>query len=173
MKKLIVSSLVIAGLCTSAFADNITYYGVTNGDSKINSINFSDVSNKGEDYWAKSAIYQITSLGIMQGMSTSSFSPTTKVTNEQAITTILNSMGKASEVNDLKVLSNYWSDKYIKYAMKNGLITEKTVLKLSDVSGNVDAMKKKGVYIRDNAITREEIAMLITKAFSLPASSFK
>lgn len=170
MKKLIVSGLIIAGICTSSFADNITYYGVNGGDKKINSINFSDVSSQGENYWAKSAIYQITALDIMQGMAAGSFSPTTKVTNEQAVTTILNSMGKAKEINELKTVSSHWSDKYIKYAMKNGLITEKTVLKLADISGNLEAMKKKGVYVRDAAITREEVAMLITKAFSLPSS---
>lgn len=171
MKKIIVSSLLIAGICTSSFADNITYYGVNGGDNKINSINFGDVVNQGENYWAKSAIYQITALDIMQGMGTGTFSPTTKVTNEQAITTILNSMGKSDEVNELKMPVNNWSDKYIKYAMKNGLINEKTVLKLSDINGNLEAMKKKGVYVRDAAITREEIAMLITKAFSLSTAT--
>lgn len=170
MKKFIISGLVIAGLCTSAFADNITYYGINEGDKKINSINFSDVSSQGENYWAKSAIYQITALDIMQGMASGSFSPTTKVTNEQAVTTILNSMGKAKEINELKTVSSHWSDKYIKYAMKNGLINEKTVLKLSDINGNLEAMKKKGVYVRDAAITREEVAMLVTKAFSLPTT---
>lgn len=168
IKKFAVTGIVTLGLISGAYAmNNITYYGVANGEQKINSINYKDVLSQGEGYWAKSAIYQISSLDIMQGMDRGIFSPTTKVTNEQAITTVLNSMGKATEVNELNLVSNYWSDKYIKYGIKNGLITGKTVLKLSDTSGNVDALKKKGVYIRDVAITREEMAELIAKAFSI------
>lgn len=172
VKKVVVTSILTLGLISFTYAaNNITYYGISNGEQKINSINFNDVLSQGEGYWAKSAIYQISSLDIMQGMSNGVFSPTTKVTNEQAITTVLNSMGKANEVNDLKVVSNYWSDKYIKYGIKNGLITGKTVMKLSETSGNLEAMKKKGVYVRDAAITREEMAQLIAKAFSLSATS--
>ena len=172
IKKAVVTSILTLGLVSFAYAsNNITYYGILNGDQKINSINFNDVLSQGEGYWAKSAIYQISSLDIMQGMANGVFSPTTKVTNEQAITTVLNSMGKATEVNDQKVISNYWSDKYIKYGIKNGLITGKTVMRLSEIAGNLDTMKKKGVYVRDAAITREEMAELIAKAFSLSSAS--
>lgn len=172
IKKAVVTSILTLGLVSFAYAsNNITYYGISNGDQKINSINFNDVLSQGEGYWAKSAIYQISSLDIMQGMANGVFSPTTKVTNEQAITTVLNSMGKATEVNDQKVISNYWSDKYIKYGIKNGLITGKTVMRLSEIAGNLDTMKKKGVYVRDAAITREEMAELISKAFSLSSTS--
>ena len=116
IKKVVVTSILTLGLVSFTYAINhITYYGISNGEQKINSINFSDVLSQGEGYWAKSAIYQISSLDIMQGMASRVFSPTTKVTNEQAITTVLNSMGKSNEVNDLKLVSNYWSDKYIKY----------------------------------------------------------
>lgn len=172
IKKAVVTSILTLGLVSFAYAsNNITYYGISNGDQKINSINFNDVLSQGEGYWAKSAIYQISSLDIMQGMANGVFSPTTKVTNEQAITTVLNSMGKATEVNDQKVISNYWSDKYIKYGIKTGLITGKTVMRLSEIAGNLDTMKKKGVYVRDAAITREEMAELIAKAFSLSSAS--
>ena len=172
IKKVAVTSILTLGLVSFTYAINhITYYGISNGEQKINSINFSDVLSQGEGYWAKSAIYQISSLDIMQGMASGVFSPTTKVTNEQAITTVLNSMGKSNEVNDLKLVSNYWSDKYIKYGINNGLITGKTVMRLSEISGNLDAMKKKGVYVRDAAITREEMAELIAKAFSLSVTA--
>ncbi len=172
IKKAVVTGIVALGLISGVYAlDNITYYGISSGEQKINSINYKDVLSQGEDYWAKSAIYQISALDIMQGMDSGVFSPTTKVTNEQAITTVLNSMGKADEVNELNLVSNYWSDKYIKYGIKNGLITGKTVLKLADTSGNIETLKKKGVYIRDAAITREEMAELIAKAFSISSES--
>jgi len=172
-KKVLVTGLIISGLITNCFAGNadITYFGLPNGYQKINSVNFLDVLNQGQSYWAKPAIYQIASMDIMSGFSATSFSPTTEVTNEQAVTTLLNATGKSKEVNDIKMLVSGWSDKYIKYAMNNGLITEKIVYRKSDVRGDIDVLKKKGVFIRDNAITREEMATLIYRAFSLPTTS--
>lgn len=172
LKKLLILSTVFMTVTSYSLAvSDITYYGLPNGQEKINSINFADVSDKGENYWAKPAIYQITSLGIMQGFSSDVFSPLTEITNEQAVATILNSMGKASEVEALNVINKTWSDKYIKYAMNNGLISGKIVLKMEDISGKIEAMKDKGVYIRDAAITREEIAKLLVTAFSIPTTS--
>ena len=72
-KKLIVGGLVILSLMTNSLAADITYYGLQNGYSKINSINFTDVLNQGSGYWAKPAIYQISSFGIMNGFSSSAF----------------------------------------------------------------------------------------------------
>lgn len=166
-KKIVAGGLIVASLVTNSFAADITYYGLNDGYSKINSINFSDVSNQGSDYWAKAAIYQVASFGIMNGFSSNSFSPTTAVTNEQAVATILNAKGKEKEVENIKMISNNWSDKYIKYAMNTGLITEKIVYKKADVKGDIGAFKDKGVFIRDLPITREEVATLIYKAFEL------
>jgi len=166
-KKILLSGLIAASLITNSFAADITYYGLNNGYSKINSIKFYDVDSMGSDYWAKPAIYQIASLGVMNGVSSNYFSPTTPVTNEQAVTTILNAKGKGKDVENIKMLANTWSDKYIKYAMNNGLITEKIVYKKSDVKGDIEAFKDKGVFIRDLPITREEVATLIYRAFEL------
>lgn len=150
-----------------AFAADITYSG-TAGNTKVNAIQFQDVKGKGSSYWAAPAIYEMTALSVMNGFSSAVFSPDSYVTNEQAITIVLNALGKANEVQQLKGIANTWSDKYIKYAMSEGLITEKIVMKKADISGNnLEAMKKKGVLVRDNTITREEIAALICRAFSL------
>src|SRR5574344_2110003 len=97
LKRILILSTVFMTVTSYSLAvSDITYYGLPNGQEKINSINFADVLDKGENYWAKPAIYQITSLGIMQGFSSDVFSPLTEITNEQAVATILNSMGKAS-----------------------------------------------------------------------------
>lgn len=170
-KKIIVGGVIALGFISNSFAADITYYGLADGYSKISSINFSDVLSQGDGYWAKPAIYQIASMGIMKGFSSNTFSPTTAVTNEQAVTTILNATGKSKEVENIKMIVNNWSDKYIKYAMNNGLITEKIVYKRSDVKGDIDVLKSKGVFIRDIPITREEVATLIYRAFSLPTTS--
>lgn len=170
-KKIIAYGVIAASLVTSSFAADITYYGLSDGYSKINSINFSDVLNQGEGYWAKPAIYQIASFGIMSGFSSTAFSPTSAVTNEQAVTTILNAKGKAADVDNLKMVVNNWSDKYIKYAMNEGIITEKIVYKKDDIKGDVNTFKDKGVFVRDIPITREEVATLIYRAFSLPTVS--
>ncbi|MBP3284826.1 MAG: S-layer homology domain-containing protein [Clostridia bacterium] len=150
-----------------SFAADVTYYGMSAGDARVNALQFQDVSGKGSSYWAASAIYEMTALSVMNGFSSSVFSPDSYVTNEQAITIVLNALGKADEVQKMKGIANTWSDKYIKYAMNQGLITEKIVMKKSDISGNAEAMKAKGVLIRDYPITREEMAGLICRAFSL------
>lgn len=164
MKKEIVIALGMFGILNSfSIGADITYYG-------LNSSNFSqfqDISNKGSTYWAASAVYEMTSLSVMNGFSTSVFSPDSDVTNEQAVTIVLNALGKAKDVQKLNGISNTWSDKYIKYAMGEGLITEKIVMKKADISKNIEAMKDKGVFVRDYPITREEMAALICRAFSL------
>ena len=166
-KKFFICGLTILGLINSSFAADITYYGLSDGYSKINSINFSDVSAQGNSYWAKPAIYQIAAFSIMSGFSSNTFSPTTSVTNEQAVTTILNATGKAKEVEKINMLVKNWSDKYIKYAMNNGLLTEKVTYKRAEAKGDIDVLKSKGVLIRDIPITREEVATLIYRAFNL------
>jgi hypothetical protein len=166
-KKFFICGLTILGLINSSFAADITYYGLSDGYSKINSINFSDVSAQGNSYWAKPAIYQIAAFSIMSGFSSNTFSPTTSVTNEQAVTTILNATGKAKEVEKINMLVKNWSDKYIKYAMNNGLLTEKVTYKRAEAKGDIDVLKSKGVFIRDIPITREEVATLIYRAFNL------
>ena len=166
-KKFLICGITILGLINSSFAADITYYGLSDGHSKINSIDFSDVLAQGSSYWAKPAIYEIAAFSIMSGFSSDMFSPTTSVTNEQAVTTILNATGKAKEVENIKMLVSSWSDKYIKYAMNNGLLTEKITYKRSEAKGDIEVLKSKGVFIRDIPITREEVATLIYRAFNL------
>ena len=167
MKRFLIFGLTTLCLINNSFAADITYYGLSDGYSKINSIDFTDVLAQGNSYWAKPAIYQIAAFSIMSGFSSDTFSPTTSVTNEQAVTTILNATGKAKEVESIKMLVHNWSDKYIKYAMNNGLLTEKIVYKKSEVRSDIDVLKSKGVFIRDIPITREEVATLIYRAFNL------
>ena len=81
----------------------------------------------------------------MQGMGVNSFSPLTKVTNEQAITTILNSMGKADEVNDLKADPNNFVQMTADQASITGQIFPPT-----DADGKVldtDVINKFIVYV--------------------------
>ena len=166
-KKFLVALGMTILLNQASFAADVTYYGINSGDTRVNALQFQDVSGKGSDYWAASAIYEMTALSVMNGFSSSVFSPDSYVTNEQAITIVLNALGKADDVNKLQGIANTWSDKYLKYAMNQGLITEKIVMKTSDISGNIETMKEKGVLVRDYPITREEIAGLISRAFSL------
>lgn len=171
-KKITVFITIIGMFLNFAFAESdIIYYGLSNGAEKIATINFSDILMQGENYWAKPAIYEITALDVMSGLPGVVFSPSTQITNEQAIATVLNALGKKDEVEKIKSVSTNWSDKYIKYGMNNGIITEKVVMTKKDTGNNLEAMKNRGVYIRDNAITREEIASLVVRAFSIPISS--
>jgi len=166
MKK---SSFLMAALLTlnvASFAeDSITYYGLTNGDTVISNINFSDLKNKAADHWSKPAIYQMAAFGVISGYPNNTFLPGSSVTNEQAITLILNAMGKADEVNSATNVTNNdsWSDKYIRYAIKNGIITEKIVMSKSDIkpSTSIEGLKNTSVLVRDLPITREEVAGMV------------
>lgn len=171
-----VFSIFTVFMLSLSFASDYTlYYGLDTGDSVINKIDFSDVKSKSLDYWAKPAIYQMSALDVISGFSNKTFLPTSELTNEQAITLILKAIGKDSEVNSSKntTANDTWSDRYIRYAMSNGIITEKITMKKSDLksTSNIDAMKKAGVFIRDNVITREEVCGMLARALELTSSN--
>ena len=149
-----------------------TYFGMQNGAAVAQAANFYDVGSMG-DYWAKPAIYQMGALEIIKGMGDGNFAPRQQVTTEQAIALVLNAMGKESEVKDIEIWekTGNWSDTYIKFAMKDGLISEKVVIKKSEAKTDIKALKKSGVLIRDLPITREEVAVLIAKALGLGQSN--
>jgi len=149
-----------------------TYFGMQNGAAVAQSANFHDVGSMGE-YWAKPAIYQMGALEIIRGMGDGNFAPRQMVTTEQAIALVLNAMGKESEVKDVEIWekTGNWSDTYIKFAMNDGLISEKIVIKKSEAKTDIQALKKNGVLIRDLPITREEVAVLIAKALGLGQST--
>lgn len=172
MKK---SSFLLAALLTlnvvSFAEDSITYYGLTNGDTVISNINFKDLQSKSADHWSKPAIYQMAAFGVVSGFTDKTFLPSSAVTNEQAVTLLLNATGKSEEVNKSTNTTNNdsWSDKYIRYAIKNGIITEKIVMKKEDIKGNIsiEGLKNTNVLIRDIPITREEAAGMVSRALNL------
>jgi hypothetical protein len=172
MKK---SSFLVAALMAfnvvSYASDGITYYGLTNGDNVISNINFKDLQNKSAEHWSKPAVYQMAAFGVVNGFPDKTFKPSNAVTNEQAITLILNAMGKADEVNSVtnSTKNDTWSDKYIRYAIKNGIVTEKIVMNKADVksSTSIEGLKNTSVLVRDIPITREEVAGMVCRALKL------
>jgi len=162
---------ILAFNIASFAEDSITYYGLTNGDTVISNINFKDLQNKSADYWSKPAIYQMAAFGVVSGFTDKTFLPNSPVTNEQAITLILNAMGKSEEVNNSNNITknDTWSDKYIRYAIKNGIVTEKIVMSKSDIksSTSIEGLKNTSVLIRDIPITREEVAAIVSRALNL------
>ena len=172
MKKLCIFISFLLLININSFAeDTITYFGLTNGDSVIANINFSDVKSKPQYHWSKPAIYEMAAIGVISGFSNGTFLPSSAVSNEQAITLILNAAGKKDEVNKSTNVTSTdtWSDKYIRYAMKNGIITEKIVMSTAEITRGTDreALKDTGVLIRDSAIKREEVCALLSRAFKL------
>lgn len=172
MKKSCFLMAALLAFNVGAYAvDDITYYGLTNGDTVISNINFKDLQNKSADYWSKPAIYQMAAFGVVSGFTDKTFLPNSSVTNEQAITLLLKAMGKDEEVNQAINITNNdtWSSKYIRYARKNGIVTEKTVMDKADIKSttNIDALKNANVLIRDIPITREEVAGMVSRALDL------
>lgn len=171
MKKLAVLFTLFFLMTFSNAENQIVYQGLNNGNTVINKINFSDVKSKPATHWSNEAIFKMTSIGLISGFENGTFEPSTPVTYEQAITLVIKALGKEDEVNKAtNVTANgLWSDKYIRYAINNGIVTVKNFRGKNEVSAttNVEALKKAGVLIRDAAISREDVAMLVAKAFGL------
>ena len=171
MKKLAMLFTLFFLISLSSAENEVIYNGLNNGNTVINNINFSDVKSKPAEHWSKEAIYKMSAIGLINGFPNKTFEPSTSVTYEQAITLIIKALGKEDEVNKAtNVTANgLWSDKYIRYAMKNGIVTEKIVMSKSDIKSTVDIeeLRSSGVLIRDMAICREDVAKLVSKALGL------
>jgi hypothetical protein len=171
MRKLAIFFLFCFLITFSNAEDKILYNGLNDGDKIISNINFSDVRLKPTTHWSKEAIYKMSGIGLINGFTDGTFGPTDSVTYEQAITLVIKALGKENEASkSTNVTANgNWSDKYIRYAMKNGIVTEKVVMSKNDVgsSTDIEELKNSGVLIRDVAISREDVAKLIAKALGL------
>lgn len=171
MKKLAMTFSLFFAISFS-FAENvITYNGLSDGNKVISNISFSDVKSKPATHWSNEAVYKMSGIGLINGFPNKTFEPSSSVTYEQAITLVIKALGKEDEINkSTNVTANgLWSDKYIRYAMKNGIITEKIVMSKKDIKSgtDVEVLKKSGVLIRDAEITREDVAKLVSKALAL------
>ena len=171
MKKLATIFTLFFLISFSSAENEIIYNGLSNGNTVISKVNFSDVKSRPATHWSNEAVYKMASLGLISGFENGTFAPSSEVTYEQAITLVIKSLGKENEVNkSTNVTTNgIWSDKYIRYAMKNGIVTEKIVMSKADIksSTDIEELKNSGVLIRDAAISREDVAKLVAKALGL------
>jgi len=171
MKKLAIFFMLFLISFSSAEDEIIVYNGLSDGNKIISNIDFSDVKAKPESHWSKEAIYTMSGIGLINGFPNKTFEPASAVTYEQAITLVIKALGKEDEVNKAtNVTANgVWSDKYIRYAIKNGIVTEKIVMSKKDIKATTDVeeLKNSGVLIRDAAISREDVAKLVAKALAL------
>lgn len=171
MKKLATLFTLFFLFSFSVAENQVTYNGLSNGNSIISKISFSDVKSRPTTHWSNEAIYKMASIGLISGFENGTFAPSSPVTYEQAITLVIKALGKENEVNKANNITanGLWSDKYIRYAMKNGIVTEKIVMSKADIKSTTDVeeLKNSGVLIRDIAISREDVAKLISKALGL------
>jgi len=171
MKKLATLFTLFFLISFSSAENEIIYNGLSNGNAVISKVSFSDVKSRPVTHWSNDAIYKMACIGLISGFENGTFAPSSPVTYEQAITLIIKSLGKENEVNkSTNITANgIWSDKYIRYAMKNGIVTEKIVMSKADIKSETDIeeLKKSGVLIRDAAISREDVAKLISKGLGL------
>ncbi|MBE5812528.1 MAG: S-layer homology domain-containing protein [Clostridiales bacterium] len=171
MKKLAMLFTLFFLISFSIAENEIIYNGLSNGNSVISKVSFSDVKSRPATHWSNEAIYKMASIGLISGFENGTFAPSSPVTYEQAITLVIKALGKENEVNKSTNLTanGLWSDKYIRYAMKNGIVTEKIVMSKSDINSatDVEELKNSGVLIRDVAISREDVAKLVSKALGL------
>lgn len=175
MKKLAIFFTLFFLISFSCAENEILYNGLSDGNKRISNINFSDVRSKPVTHWSNEAVYKMAGIGLINGFTDGTFGLTSPVTYEQAITLVVKAIGKESEANKSTntTAGGNWSDKYIRYAMKNGIITEKIVMSKDDIGNKIaiEELKNSGVLIRDDSISREDVAKLISKAFGLTESA--
>jgi hypothetical protein len=152
------------------------YNNVFSGVPQYRKTAFSDIEAKGEDYWAREAIYKMSAFGIVQGFEEGRFRPDEGVSRAQALAFIFRASSleneaeelseiirKSSRDNDEMKNTGEWSDGYIGLALSEGLITKEQYRDAFSI--NPTSFEKNG------DATRQEIAFWIAKAFGIPPIS--
>jgi spore germination protein YaaH len=122
----------------------------TLGLTEIGDITYGDIGG----HWAEQQIKMVTNRGLMQGYGDGSFNPEARITREEVakVISLLNLEGleNPAAVSFKDITKNSWSYNYIIDAAKKGYLT-----------GYPDE-----TFRPRNEITREEIAVILTRAFN-------
>ncbi|MCK9478801.1 MAG: S-layer homology domain-containing protein [Firmicutes bacterium] len=169
--KRIILAILLACLsfCSAAAYDNFL-------TGRADKIQFDDVSALGGNYWARDAIYVMSSLGIIKGYDEGLFLPEENVSRAEALALIyravaLEEQAQAyADVIDERRQNNpgtvsgvaSWADGYIQLAYNNGLISKQQY---------DDAMRYEqhnlAEFDKSAGALREEIAFWVAKALNL------
>lgn len=157
----------------------IIFEGDVLSEEIYENINYNDLRIK--NLWSKEAIYEISSLGIMQGYGEQYFARTEYLSKEQALALVLSSVGKekealllAEQLEQLELPANrsneatkIWSRGYLQLAFNSGLITFNQFQDSQKEATEFDEENTEDAFIRTAPTTREEMAVYIAKALAL------
>lgn len=189
MKRMIkqIASLVLllSVFCSASFSNIVYSYdsllsGIKNSGEILEGMQFRDVTEQGNGYWAREAIYTMAALGIVKGYDGGIFLPSSFVTRSESLALIYRAMSLEPQAqayanviaekrrDNPGTVSNVdiWADGYIQLAYNNGLITEKQYQDSMRFNQEIADFRK-----TDNA-TREEIVFWIAKVLHIPPVSY-
>ncbi|PKM52611.1 MAG: hypothetical protein CVV02_00300 [Firmicutes bacterium HGW-Firmicutes-7] len=146
------------------------YTARATGNNIINNLRFADLQ---ASHWAKEPITRLGALEIIKGDSNGRYRPNSSVSKEEALALLVRMIGReedairaaqqldaGNETNES--LNTIWSRGYMNIANKIGLITAAEYRDaISEDQGTLDPTSS---FIRQNPVTREQIAKWIVQA---------
>ncbi|SFK95430.1 Prenyltransferase and squalene oxidase repeat-containing protein [Paenibacillus sp. 1_12] len=109
--------------------------------------------------WALEYVKKAREYGLMEGVENNRFAPADQLTRAQFVTTLLRLLGEAPDANTklsfTDVLSEQWYYGYVAKAVEKGIVNGVTA----------------DTFAPDRSISRQEMAIVMTRAFGLKATS--
>ena len=133
-----------------------TAYCTINVEEAVSGSAFTDIA----DSWAKDNIEKMVSLGVIGGYDDGSFKPNATITRAEFVTILVKALVQCGKLSGTSSDSGFpdtyfhWASSYISTAIDN------------DIVGGVS----KNAFSPNNNITREEMAVIIARAFALTDS---
>ncbi|PKM94834.1 MAG: hypothetical protein CVU84_07875 [Firmicutes bacterium HGW-Firmicutes-1] len=159
---------------TSVLSEPISgvYTARTTGNAIINNLRFTDLATS---HWAKEPITRLGAIEVIKGDSNGRYRPNAAVSKEEALALLIRMVGKEGEAilaaeqlaagnATEEALKTTWSKGYMKVANSMGLITAAEYRdSIADDQTSLDPTLS---FMRQNAVTREQIAKWIVEAVS-------
>jgi hypothetical protein len=144
----------------------------------LKNIEFHDVESKGENFWARNAIYDMAALSIIKGYGENYFNGSAPVTRVQALALIYRAIGKEKEALEAaKIIEQQrdqegrintieaWANGYLQLAVNDGLITPQ---QFSDaLAYDQSALEHDKSFVKTAPAQRQEIGEWMAKLLGL------
>ncbi|NPV90782.1 MAG: S-layer homology domain-containing protein [Firmicutes bacterium] len=129
---------------------NLTYYGITDGGSLRQGVQFNDV---GTGYWARDSIVRVASEGLLLGEGDGRFQPAKTLSRQEVIAGLIKAMGMEQEAlltTSVGAQADPWAQGFIAQAKTAGLVDD-----------------KQATLAWIEPVSRQEVAVWLAKALKL------